>query len=131
MITCVVEYVIDPAKIDSFERFGRRWIELVNRHGGTHHGYFLPAEGASDRALALFSFPSLAAYEQYRALFGADPDFIEADRIRDESGCVLRYQRSFMRPVLPESPARLAARRPSISRPGRCSLSSRRCRMTG
>lgn len=88
MITCVVEYVIVPAKIDAFERFGRRWIELVNSHGGTHHGYFLPAEGASDKALALFSFPSLAAYEQYRALFGADPDFIEADRIRDESGCV-------------------------------------------
>jgi hypothetical protein len=36
MITCVVEYVIDPAKIDAFERFGRRWIELVDSHGGTH-----------------------------------------------------------------------------------------------
>jgi len=101
MITCVVEYVIDPAKIDAFERFGRRWIELVDAHGGKHHGYFLPAEGASDKALALFSFPSLAAYEQYRTLFGRDPDFIEADRIRDESGCVLRYERSFMRPLLP------------------------------
>ena len=51
-------------------------MELVGRHGGTHHGYFLPGQGASDRALALFSFPSLAAYEQYRSLFGADPDFI-------------------------------------------------------
>jgi hypothetical protein len=101
VITCVVEYVIDPAKIDAFERFGRRWIELVDSHGGTHHGYFLPAEGASDKALALFSFPSLAAYEQYRALFGTDPDFIEADRIRDESNCVLRYGRTFMRPLLP------------------------------
>jgi hypothetical protein len=105
VITCVVEYVIDPAKIDAFERFGRRWMDLVDSHGGTHHGYFLPGEGASDKALALFSFPSLAAYEQYRALFGADPDFIEADRIRDESGCVLRYERSFMRPLLPERPA--------------------------
>jgi NIPSNAP len=101
VITCVVEYVIDPAKIDAFERFGRRWIELVDLHGGTHHGYFLPAEGASDKALALFSFPSLAAYEHYRALFGTDPDFAEADRIRDESGCVLRYERTFMRPLLP------------------------------
>lgn len=45
MITCVVEYVIDPAKIEAFERFGRRWIELVDAHGGMHHGYFLPAEG--------------------------------------------------------------------------------------
>jgi hypothetical protein len=105
MITCVVEYVIVPAKIDTFERFGRRWMELVDSHGGMHHGYFLPAEGASDKALALFSFPSLAAYEQYRALFGTDPDFIEADRIRDESGCVLRYERTFMRPLLPGYPA--------------------------
>ncbi|WP_420169796.1 hypothetical protein [Streptomyces violaceoruber] len=24
-----------------------------------------------------------------------------ADRIRDESGCVLRYERTFMRPLLP------------------------------
>jgi NIPSNAP protein len=59
MITCVVEYVIDPGKIEAFKEFGRRWIELVDRHGGTHHGYYLPSEGASDRALALFSFPSL------------------------------------------------------------------------
>jgi hypothetical protein len=101
MITCVVDYVIDPGKLDDFERFAHRWMDLVARHGGTHHGYFLPAEGASDRALALFSFPSLAAYEQYRLLFGTDPDFVEADRIRDDSGCVLRYDRSFMRPLLP------------------------------
>ncbi|GAA5074741.1 NIPSNAP family protein [Streptomyces similanensis] len=104
MITCVVEYVIDPSEIEAFERFGNRWMRLVARHGGTHHGYFLPAEGASDKALALFSFPSLAAYERYRTLFGNDPEFIEADRIRDDSGCVLRYERTFMRPLLPEPP---------------------------
>jgi hypothetical protein len=52
VITCVVEYTIDPAKIDDFERY-----------------------------------------------------FIAADRIRDESGCVLRYERTFMRPLLsPTSP---------------------------
>jgi hypothetical protein len=101
VITCVVEYVIDPAKIEDFERFARAWMELVDRHGGRHHGYYLPAEGASDLALALFSFDSLAAYEQYRGRFGSDPEFVEADRIRDESGCVLRYRRSFMRPLLP------------------------------
>jgi hypothetical protein len=100
VITCVVEYTVDARKLDAFERFGRAWIALVNRHGGTHHGYFLPGEGASDRALALFSFPSLAEYEAYRDLFGKDPAFIAADRIRDDSGCVLRYERTFMRPVL-------------------------------
>ena len=100
MITCVVDYTIDPAKLDAFERFARAWIGLVNRHGGQHHGYFLPAEGASDRALALFSFPSLSAYETYRSRFGVDPEFVAADKIRDESRCVLRYERTFMRPVL-------------------------------
>src|SRR5271170_2356290 len=57
MITCVVEYVIDPAKIEAFERFGRRWIELVDSHGGMHHGYFLPAEEASDKPWRCSAFP--------------------------------------------------------------------------
>ncbi|NJC12094.1 hypothetical protein F4558_001920 [Micromonospora profundi] len=26
---------------------------------------------------------------------------VAADRIRDESGCVVRYERTFMRPLLP------------------------------
>jgi hypothetical protein len=101
MITCVIDYVIDPQKTGEFEEFAKRWMTLVSRHGGTHHGYFLPSEGSSDRALALFSFPSLASYEQYRSLFDHHPDFIAANRVRDESGCVLRYDRSFMRPLLP------------------------------
>ena len=100
MITCVVHYTIDPTRIAAFERFARAWMRLVAAHGGVHHGYFLPAEGASDKAEALFSFDSLAAYEQYRTHFGVDPDFVAADRIRDESGCVLRYERTFMRPIL-------------------------------
>jgi len=77
MITCVVDYIIDPRKIDAFERFAKRWIDLVNRHGGLHHGYFLPSEGASDRALALFGFPNLAEYERYRSRFGVDQEFID------------------------------------------------------
>ncbi len=100
MITCHLTYEIDPRQIEAFERFARRWITLVNRSGGRHHGYFLPAEGASDIAYAAFSFPSLAAYEDYRARFGVDPDFIAADRIREEFRCVRRYERTFLRPVL-------------------------------
>ena len=99
MITCVVNYTIDAAKVAEFEQFASAWVELVNAHGGSHHGYFLPSEGASDKALALFSFPSFAAYEDYRKLFGVHPDFVAADRIRDESGCVLRFERTFMRPL--------------------------------
>ena len=118
MITCVLHYTIDPGKIEAFETFARRWMELVDEHGGTHHGYFLPAEGASDLALALFSFPSLAAYEQYRTLFGRHPDFIAADRIREESGCVLRYDRTFMRPLLPGGEEKPSLRAPGHGRSG-------------
>lgn len=38
MITCVVAYTVDAALLDAFERFGRAWIALVDRHGGTHPG---------------------------------------------------------------------------------------------
>ena len=99
MITCVVTYTVDSSQLAAFEDFARAWIRLVNDRGGTHHGYFLPAEGASDQALALFSFPSLADYEQYRRGFGTDPEFGAADRIRDESGGVIRYERTFKRPL--------------------------------
>ncbi|MCX4387090.1 NIPSNAP family protein [Micromonospora peucetia] len=68
MITCVVHYTIDAAQIEAFERFARAWMRLVAQHGGVHHGYFLPAEGASDQAEALFSFESLAAYELPRTV---------------------------------------------------------------
>ena len=60
------------------------------------------AEGASDIAYAL-SFPSLADCERYRERFGVDPEFIEADRIRDESGRARRYERTFLRPLLESS----------------------------
>jgi hypothetical protein len=101
VITCVVHYIIDPAQIEAFERFAHEWMRLVAKHGGIHHGYFLPAEGASDRAEALFSSESLAAYERYRFQFGTDPESVAANKIRDDSGCVLRYERTFMRPLLP------------------------------
>jgi hypothetical protein len=103
MVTCHLRYEIDPGKIEDFERFGRAWIALVNRSGGRHHGYFLPSEGASDIAYALFSFPSLAAYEEYRAKFGVDADFVAADEIRQRSGCVRRFERTFLRPVFEPS----------------------------
>jgi hypothetical protein len=99
MITCFVKYVIDPRKLEEFETFGKRWIALVNENGGEHHGYFLPAEGADNIAYALFSFPSLSKYEEYRKLFESNPDFIAANNYKYETGCVLSHERTFLRPV--------------------------------
>ena len=100
MITCHVRYVIDPYQIPAFERYSRQWIEVVNRMGGEHHGYFLPAEGANNIAYCLFSFPSLADYENYRRKAEQDPACVELVAQATEQRFILSYERSFLRPVL-------------------------------
>lgn len=99
MVTCYLRYVIDPYKLEDFEAYAKLWIPLVNRFGGTHHGYFLPHEGASNIALALFSFPSLAAYETYRTASADDPDCREAYLFAERTRCIVSYERTFMRPI--------------------------------
>ncbi|MFC4235297.1 NIPSNAP family protein [Thalassospira xianhensis] len=100
MITCYLKYVIDMHKIPEFEDYARRWIPIVNRMGGTHHGYFLPHEGASNIAYALFSFPSLAAYEDYRNRMAADEECVATLELEKRNRSIISYERSFMRPVL-------------------------------
>ena len=99
MITCYLRYIIDPYKLQEFEHYGKLWIPLVERFGGQHHGYFLPSEGASNVALAMFSFPSLALYEQYRLDSLRDADCQAAFRYAEETRCIVSYERSFFRPV--------------------------------
>ena len=99
MITCCLRYVIDPFKVAEFEDYARRWLPLVTRYGGDHLGYFLPHEGANNIALALFSFKSLGAYEQYRDAIGNDPDVAAAHAFARETRCFLSYERTFFRPV--------------------------------
>ncbi|MFJ4620860.1 NIPSNAP family protein [Streptomyces sp. NPDC088812] len=99
MISVHLRYEIDPDRIEDFEEYGRRWVSLVNRLGGTHHGYFLPSEGDSDIAYALFSFPSFAAYEQYRHASARDPECQEAVDLARRTKCIRRYERRFLRPL--------------------------------
>lgn len=99
MVTCYVRYIIDPYKTDAFEIYAKKWIPLVNKFGGTHNGYFLPSEGANNVALALFTFPSLAAYEKYRIESMEDEDCLEAYDYAVKTRCIISYERNFMRPV--------------------------------
>jgi uncharacterized protein (DUF1330 family) len=99
MITCTLRYVIDPYRLAEFETYAKMWIPLVERFGGQHHGYFLPSEGANNIALALFSFPSLAAYETYREASCHDAACQAAFQSADDTRCIVSYERSFMRPV--------------------------------
>jgi len=100
MITCTLKYVIDPSKVEEFEVYAKVWIHLVNRMGGTHHGYWLPHEGPNNIAHAAFSFPSLSAYEAYREKMAEDAECQAAYRFAKGNNCIISFERSFTRPVL-------------------------------
>ncbi|SMP27124.1 NIPSNAP family protein [Shimia sagamensis] len=104
MITCTLTYEIDPNQVAAFEAYAKAWIGLVNRMGGTHHGYWLPSEGANDIAYAMFSYPSLAAYEAYRTASMEDAECQKAFAFAQKTGCIRRYDRTFTRPVLDAAP---------------------------
>ena len=99
MITIHLRYEIDPDKLDVFTEYGQAWIRLVTKLGGIHHGYFMPSEGDSDEAFALFTFPSLADYEAYRTASKTDPECLEAFQLARDTQCIRRYERRFLTPV--------------------------------
>ena len=99
MITCYLRYTIDPHKIREFEEYARKWLPLVEKFGGKHHGYFLPHEGPNNIAIALFSFNSLAAYEDYRIKSSVDLDCIAAYDFEKINRSIISYERSFMKPI--------------------------------
>jgi hypothetical protein len=101
MITLSIRYTIEARKRPDFERYARSLTKIVPRCGGDLVGYWLPTRfaGATNQALALISFPSLAAYEQYRQRLAEDADNVEAIRRADESGCILVEDRTILEPV--------------------------------
>jgi hypothetical protein len=97
VITCCIQYTLDPRKLDSFETYAARWPPIIERCGGSLVGYFLPKEGANNFALALIDFPSLADYEVYRQRLAADADAKQNFADGTEAGCILVESRSFLR----------------------------------
>ncbi len=118
MFTCLIRYTIDPTKRSEFLDYARAWIALITKYGGTHHGYFLPPDehdpvpratfsfpglgrdGPPDCAVALFSFPSVEAYEAYRRNVSEDPACTAATARFNETKCFSSYERTFLVPVL-------------------------------
>jgi hypothetical protein len=94
LFTCFIHYTVDPGKLSEFREYARAWIPLIEKYGGTHHGYFIPGDSASEfpdptfsfpgigkngppnKGVALFSFPSKEAYEVYRRGVANDEDLL-------------------------------------------------------
>ena len=86
MITCCIRYVIAPGKTAEFEEYGRRWIELIAKYGGTHHGYFLP--DPQPELDTSFSFPARCGRCEGRR-----------DRALQFFECFTSYERTFVRRI--------------------------------
>jgi hypothetical protein len=112
-VFCEVRYFLDSQRLEEFEAYARAWMRLIERHGGVHHGFFMPRAapanstisfpakgqaGAEDVAVALYGFPDEDAYNSYRAQVELDP---EAAPIiaRFAEPPFNRYERIFLSPL--------------------------------
>jgi len=97
MITCFIQYQIDPTKKAQFEQYARNWGEAIPRNGADLIGYYAPHEGSSTLAYGVYNIDSLAAYEAYRARLAADPLGRENYEFAMEEKFILREDRTFLK----------------------------------
>ena len=98
-ITVFIRYQLDPHKRDQFEEYARNWLSIIPKCGGDLVGYWMPHEGTNTIAYALISFPSLAAYEAYRARIKADSAGAANFEFAQKERFILAEERTFLRQV--------------------------------
>lgn len=98
-ITCFIRYEIDPFQRDAFREYAGTWARIIPRCGGQLLGYFLPHEGTNDVAWGVIGFPSLAAYEAYRARLKADPEGRANFEAAERQRFILREERTWLTPA--------------------------------
>lgn len=97
MITCFIQYQIDPTKKAQFEQYARNWGEVIPRNGADLIGYYAPHEGSSTLAYGVYNVESLASYEAYRARLAADPLGRENYEFAMKEKFILREDRTFLK----------------------------------
>jgi NIPSNAP protein len=98
-ITCCIRYTLDPFQREAFEDYARHWLRIIPACGGDLVGYWMPHEGTNNIALAMISFPSLAAYEQYRARLRVDDKAMANFNFAQAEKFILSEERTFLRKV--------------------------------
>jgi NIPSNAP protein len=117
VFTCFIRYSVDPEKLDDFKEYAHSWIALICKYGGIHHGYFIPGteadklpraafsfpglgrDGPPNIAVALFSFPSVEAYDKYRRDVADDEACAVATAKFNATNPFSDYERTFLVPV--------------------------------
>jgi len=98
-VTVFIRYQLDPHKRDQFEEYARNWLKIIPKCGGNLVGYWMPHEGTNTIAYGLISFPSLAAYEAYRARIKADAEGAANFDFAQKERFILSEERTFLRQV--------------------------------
>ena len=98
-LTVFIRYQLDPFKRNQFEEYARRWLTIIPACGGNCIGYWMPHEGTNNIAFALISFPSLAAYETYRARLKTDHEGSANFQFAEQNKFILAEERTFLRQV--------------------------------
>jgi len=98
MLTLSIRYTIDPNKFNDFKEYVEAELEPIRKSGGKIVGYFYPTEfsGATNEALGLIDFPSLAEYEVYRKALADDPGHKRSVTRLQQSGAVIAMNRSIL-----------------------------------
>lgn len=97
MITCFIRYQIDPYKHNEFAQYARNWGQAIPDCGADLIGYFGPHEGSATTAYGVYSLPTLADYEIYRARLAAHPLGKENYAFAKEKQFIRREDRIFLK----------------------------------
>jgi hypothetical protein len=101
LITLFLRYTIDPNKLSDIAKYSADEQIPIRESGGKILGYFMPTDfaGATNEAIGLIDFPSLAEYEIYRAKLAAHPLHKKYVEVLQSTGALLSIHRSLVQRV--------------------------------
>lgn len=95
MLTCIIEYDIDPFKRDKFYQYAQSWGQAIPQCGADLVGFFAPHEGNTTKAFGIYNIANLAAYEAYRKRLADHPLGRKNYRFAAEKGFIRSEHRAF------------------------------------
>jgi hypothetical protein len=101
LITLFLRYTIDPNKLPDIAKYAADEQVPIRESGGRILGYFMPTDfaGATNEAIGLIDFPSLAEYEAYRAKLAAHPLHKGYVEKLESTGALISIHRSIVQRV--------------------------------
>ncbi|MFO0849293.1 MAG: NIPSNAP family protein [Gemmataceae bacterium] len=89
-------YYAAPGKLEALHaRFRDHTVRLMERHGVTCHGFWVPGDDEPDRVVSLVSYPSAAARTTTWAGFATDREWLQVKRSSERQGRLVEHIADF------------------------------------